>query len=44
MMVSFPAGIANILANNPNPAKLSFRLKNTLRVENILPNKQLILT
>ncbi|KAL4125956.1 hypothetical protein QTP88_010192 [Uroleucon formosanum] len=44
MMVSFPAGIANILANNPNPAKLTFRLKNTTRVENILPNKQLILT
>lgn len=43
-MVSFPAGIANILANNPNPAKLTFRLKNTTRVENILPNKQLILT
>uniref|UniRef100_A0A2S2NP92 FCH domain only protein 2 n=2 Tax=Schizaphis graminum TaxID=13262 RepID=A0A2S2NP92_SCHGA len=44
MMVSFPAGIANILANNPNPAKLSFRLKNTARVENILPNKQLVMT
>ncbi|XP_026815771.1 F-BAR domain only protein 2 isoform X4 [Rhopalosiphum maidis] len=44
MMVSFPAGIANILANNPNPAKLSFRLKNTARVENILPNKQLVIT
>ncbi|XP_060856267.1 F-BAR domain only protein 2 isoform X4 [Metopolophium dirhodum] len=44
MMVSFPAGIANILANNPNPAKLTFRLKNTTRVENILPNKQLVLT
>ncbi|XP_050061446.1 F-BAR domain only protein 2 isoform X2 [Aphis gossypii] len=44
MMVSFPAGIANILANNPNPAKLSFRLKNTARVENILPNKQLVVT
>ncbi|XP_025409518.1 F-BAR domain only protein 2 isoform X4 [Sipha flava] len=43
MMVSFPAGIANILANNPNPAKLSFRLKNTMRVENILPNKQLMI-
>ncbi|XP_015364694.1 PREDICTED: F-BAR domain only protein 2 isoform X4 [Diuraphis noxia] len=44
MMVSFPAGIANILANNPNPAKLTFRLKNTARVENILPNKQLVIT
>lgn len=43
-MVSFPAGIANMLANNPNPAKLSFQLKNTIRIENILPNKQLIST
>jgi len=42
-MVSFPAGIANILTNNPNPAKLSFRLKNSQRIENILPNKQLVL-
>lgn len=42
MMVSFPAGIANILANNPNPAKLAFRLKNSIRVNNILPNKQLV--
>lgn len=43
-MVSFPAGIANILANNPNPAKLAFRLKNTQRIENILPNQQLVIT
>lgn len=42
-MVSFPAGIVNILANNPNPAKLTFRLKNTSRVDNLLPNKQLML-
>ncbi|XP_050435223.1 F-BAR domain only protein 2 isoform X2 [Adelges cooleyi] len=42
MMVSFPAGIVNVLANNPNPAKLTFRLKNTARVENLLPNKQLV--
>ncbi|XP_050528276.1 F-BAR domain only protein 2 isoform X2 [Daktulosphaira vitifoliae] len=42
MMVSFPAGIVNVLANNPNPAKLTFRLKNTMRVENLLPNKQLV--
>lgn len=44
MMVSFPAGIANILVNNPNPAKLTFRLKNTTRIDNILPNKQLVLS
>ncbi|EFA11218.2 F-BAR domain only protein 2 isoform X3 [Tribolium castaneum] len=42
MMLSFPAGIVTILANNPNPAKLVFRVKNTQRLVNILPNKQLV--
>ncbi|CAH0562721.1 unnamed protein product [Brassicogethes aeneus] len=42
MMLSFPAGIVTILANNPNPAKLSFRVKNTQRLTSILPNKQLV--
>ncbi|XP_055634520.1 F-BAR domain only protein 2 isoform X7 [Toxorhynchites rutilus septentrionalis] len=42
MMLSFPAGIVNVLANNPNPAKLAFRLKNLQNLENLLPNKQLI--
>ena len=42
MMLSFPAGIVNVLANNPNPAKLCFRIKNVQNLENIVPNKQLI--
>lgn len=42
MMLSFPAGIVTILANNPNPAKLFFRVKNTQRLINVLPNKQLV--
>ncbi|XP_038121643.1 F-BAR domain only protein 2 isoform X8 [Culex quinquefasciatus] len=42
MMLSFPAGIVNVLANNPNPAKLGFRIKNLQNLENVLPNKQLI--
>uniref|UniRef100_A0A1B6C7K9 MHD domain-containing protein n=2 Tax=Clastoptera arizonana TaxID=38151 RepID=A0A1B6C7K9_9HEMI len=42
MMVSFPAGIVGVLANNPNPAQLSFRIRNSVRLDNILPNKQLI--
>ncbi|XP_026279722.2 F-BAR domain only protein 2 isoform X4 [Frankliniella occidentalis] len=42
MMLSFPAGIVAVLANNPNPAQLTFRIKNTARIENILPNKQLV--
>lgn len=42
MMLSFPAGIVTVLANNPNPAKLAFRVKNTQRLNNFLPNKQLV--
>lgn len=42
MMLSFPAGIVTILANNPNPAKLSFRVKNTQRLSPVLPNNQLV--
>nr|XP_023026312.1 F-BAR domain only protein 2-like [Leptinotarsa decemlineata] len=42
MMLSFPAGIVTILANNPNPAKLVFRVKNTQRLTSLLPNKQLV--
>ncbi|XP_076261303.1 F-BAR domain only protein 2 isoform X11 [Rhynchophorus ferrugineus] len=42
MMLSFPAGIVTILANNPNPAKLIFRVKNTQRLSSVLPNKQLV--
>ena len=42
MMLSFPAGIVAVLANNPNPAQLSFRIRNTHRLDNILPNKQLV--
>ncbi|XP_017780237.1 PREDICTED: F-BAR domain only protein 2 [Nicrophorus vespilloides] len=42
MMLSFPAGIVTVLANNPNPAKLSFRVNNTQRLSSILPNKQLV--
>ena len=42
MMLSFPAGIITILANNPNPAKLAFRIRNTHRLSSMLPNKQLV--
>ncbi|XP_025271095.1 F-BAR domain only protein 2 isoform X6 [Camponotus floridanus] len=42
MMLSFPAGIVAVLANNPNPAKLTFRVRNTNRLERLLPNSQLI--
>ncbi|XP_077290429.1 F-BAR domain only protein 2 [Arctopsyche grandis] len=42
MMLSFPTGIVGVLANNPNPAKLCVRLKNTLKLENITPNEKLV--
>lgn len=42
MMLSFPAGIVSVLANNPNPAKLGFRIKNIQNLDNLLPNKQLV--
>lgn len=42
MMLSFPSGVVGVFANNPNPAKLGFRIKNSQTLENILPNKQLV--
>ncbi|XP_045137500.1 F-BAR domain only protein 2-like isoform X12 [Portunus trituberculatus] len=42
MMVSFPAGIVGVLANNPSPAQLSFKVNNIAKITNVLPNKQLI--
>ncbi|XP_058796481.1 F-BAR domain only protein 2 isoform X4 [Phymastichus coffea] len=42
MMLSFPAGIVAVLTTNPNPAKLTFRLKNSNRLERLVPNSQLI--
>lgn len=42
MMLSFPAGVVGVFTNNPNPAQLSFRIKNMQNLENLLPNKQLV--
>ena len=42
MMVSFPAGIVSVLANNVNPAPLRFRIKNASSLESVIPNKHLI--
>ncbi|XP_055679127.1 F-BAR domain only protein 2 isoform X15 [Lutzomyia longipalpis] len=42
MMLSFPAGIVGVFANNPNPAKLGFRIKNIQNLDNVIPNKQLV--
>lgn len=42
LMISFPAGIVNVIANNVNPAPLQFRLSNSNSLESLLPNKELI--
>ncbi|KAG8598531.1 hypothetical protein GDO81_002644 [Engystomops pustulosus] len=42
MTVSFPSGIIKVFTSNPSPAVLCFRLKNTSKLEQILPNTQLL--
>ncbi|XP_047228276.1 F-BAR domain only protein 2 isoform X5 [Girardinichthys multiradiatus] len=42
MTLSFPMGIIKVFTTNPTPAVLSFKLKNTSRLEQILPNQQLL--
>uniref|UniRef100_A0A4X2LTS0 F-BAR domain only protein 2 n=2 Tax=Vombatus ursinus TaxID=29139 RepID=A0A4X2LTS0_VOMUR len=42
MTVSFPSGIIKVFTSNPTPAVLCFRVKNTSKLEQILPNAQLI--
>ncbi|KAL2100343.1 hypothetical protein ACEWY4_004737 [Coilia grayii] len=40
--LSFPSGIMKVFTSAPSPAVLSFRLRNTSRLEQILPNQQLL--
>ncbi|KAJ8305285.1 LOW QUALITY PROTEIN: hypothetical protein KUTeg_015830, partial [Tegillarca granosa] len=42
LMISFPAGVVKVFTDNPSPAMLSFRIKNSSRLEQVLLNKQLI--
>lgn len=42
VMMSFPAGVVRVFKENPNPALLSFKIKNTSKLENTMLNKQLI--
>ncbi|XP_026152886.1 F-BAR domain only protein 2 isoform X2 [Mastacembelus armatus] len=42
MTLSFPVGIIKVFTTNPSPAVLTFKLKNTSRLEQILPNQQLL--
>lgn len=43
LMISFPAGIVAVLAHHPSPAPLRFRIRDTRRMENIVPNKMLVI-
>ncbi|KAM6232410.1 F-BAR domain only protein 2-like [Porphyrio hochstetteri] len=42
MTVSFPSGIIKVFTSNPFPPVLCFRVKNTSKLEQILPNAQLV--
>ncbi|NXH16600.1 FCHO2 protein, partial [Bucco capensis] len=42
MTVSFPSGVIKVFTSNPSPAVLCFRVKNTSKLEQILPNAQLV--
>ncbi|XP_051875109.1 F-BAR domain only protein 2 isoform X6 [Pristis pectinata] len=42
MTMSFPSGIIKVFTSNPSPAVLSFRIRNTSKFEQILPNTQLV--
>lgn len=43
VMMSFPAGVVRVFTENPSPALLSFKIKNTLQLEQVLLNQQLII-
>ncbi|XP_075397275.1 F-BAR domain only protein 2 isoform X2 [Tenrec ecaudatus] len=42
--ISFPSGVIKVFTSNPAPAGLGFRVKNLHRLEQILPNAQLVLS
>uniref|UniRef100_A0A672RG57 F-BAR domain only protein 2 n=1 Tax=Sinocyclocheilus grahami TaxID=75366 RepID=A0A672RG57_SINGR len=42
MTLSFPSGIIKIFTSTASPAVLSFKLSNTSRLEQIMPNQQLL--
>ncbi|KAF7688763.1 hypothetical protein HF521_013570 [Silurus meridionalis] len=42
MTLSFPCGIIKIFTSSPSPAVLSFKLRNTSKLEQILPNQHLL--
>ncbi|XP_046338144.2 F-BAR domain only protein 2-like isoform X2 [Haliotis rufescens] len=42
LMMSFPAGIVKAFTENPSPSALSFRIRNAAKLEQVMPNTQLL--
>ena len=42
VMMSFPAGVVRVFTENPSPALLTFRLKNTSHMEEVLANSSIL--
>ena len=42
MMISFPAGVVQMMANNPKLAQLTFKIRNASIFESVVPNCDLI--
>ncbi|XP_046561637.1 F-BAR domain only protein 2-like [Haliotis rubra] len=42
LMMSFPAGIVKAFTENPSPSVLSFKIRNAAKLENVMPNTQLL--
>jgi hypothetical protein len=42
MMISFPAGIIQVFANNPSPAQLNFQVRSKQGLERLICNKNLV--
>ncbi|XP_012945405.1 F-BAR domain only protein 2 [Aplysia californica] len=42
LMMSFPAGVVRVFTENPSPALLSFRIKNSNKMEEIIANSTIL--
>ncbi|RWS26264.1 F-BAR domain only protein 2-like protein, partial [Leptotrombidium deliense] len=42
LKIAFPAGVIQVLTNNPSPAVLSFKLKNTSKIDKIHTNNDVV--
>jgi len=42
LKIAFPAGIVQVLMNNPSPTPLTFKIKNSRRIDKFYPNKTIL--